>query len=181
MSICHPASINSPVRGISQKAHDESERLQRQSSLLLSMATLMGTQFRQQSAKERTRFWMSVRAVAVGVFIPVLLCWMTGFSSVTHRLRLMQQSLQQFNQQHTVFLPSTTDQYKNYAVRPLSLHLAQRLRLVRRVARMRHPASTTDVTILHTCEREVHERAYVLMVVYESHKHVKQSNVSLHV
>ena len=101
---------------ISQKAHDESARLQRQQSLLLSMAALMGTQFRQQSAKERARFWKSVRAVAVGVLIPLLLCWMTGFSSVTHRLRLMQQSLEQFNQQHTVFLPSTTDQYKNYAV-----------------------------------------------------------------
>jgi xanthine/uracil permease len=108
------------ARCTSQKAHDESERLQRQQSLLLSMATLMRTQFRQQSANERARFWKSVRAVAVGVLIPLLLCWMTGFSSVTHHLRLMQQSLKQFNQQHTVFLPSNTDHFKNYAVGLLS-------------------------------------------------------------
>jgi hypothetical protein len=45
----------------------------------------------------------------VGVLIPLLLCWVTGFTSVTSHLRLMQQSLAEFNHDHTVFLPATTD------------------------------------------------------------------------
>jgi hypothetical protein len=43
----------------------ERQSLSRQSSLLLSMAALMGNQFRAQSAKERRRFWCDRAPVAV--------------------------------------------------------------------------------------------------------------------